>query len=202
MGGISSVNRTQIPFNKGTEQNGKIVVADMSSSYYDPTRMIAKTEGLKGDSTLYYNNIQFALMEREGLDLEIYSDLVNVITTIKGQEQTYEYGRRNISARLKDEVYNNVKYTQGIYASDYTYKKELYGSKNYKNTDELEIYATYYMKIYNASTSSAYLTELVNYYDSGYESIVTSAYSYKNQVGIVTWNTASKYARSKRISIM
>lgn len=165
----------------------------MSSSAFDPTRMKSSTGKLRGDDTLYYCNVDFALIEREQIDLEIYSDLSDVLVTIKGQEQTYTYGARDISSRVKDDKYKSIKYTQGIYQADYEYKKEIYKDKNFQNTDELEIYATYYMKIYNASNKQTQITELVNYYDQGYEKIVGAVYGYNGKSNVMTWNTNSKY---------
>ena len=193
--GTSTVNRTTAPFNKGTMQNGYVVFADMSSESYNPTRMQATTTNLAGDSTLYYNDINFALQERAQTNLEIYSDLANVITTIKGQDHTYSYAVRNLNSRNKDNSYLNTSYLQELYSSDYAYRQELYSNQNETliNINELEIYATYYMKIYNNSQTPIRITQLVNYYDQEYESIIASAYSYGDQNGAVSWNTNSKY---------
>lgn len=165
----------------------------MSDSAFDPTRMKSSTGELRGDDTLYYCNVDYALIEREQIDLEIYSDLSDVTVTIKGQEQTYTYRARDMSSRVKDDRYKSIKYTQGIYQADYEYRKDIYKDNNFQNTDELEIYATYYMKIYNASNNQAQITELVNYYDQGYEKIVGAVYGYNGKTDVMTWNTNSKY---------
>lgn len=163
----------------------------MSTVQYDPTRMHAKTGSLSGSTTVYNENINFAIIEREQIKLEIYSDLANVITTIKGKEETYAYGARN--NEIKNNNYNSITYTGEIYPSDYAYRKELYRGENLQNIEELEVYATYYIKIKNTSKAAVKITELVNYYNPEYSEITTSAYSYGNESGNVTWKANGTY---------
>ena len=146
---------------------------------------------------MHKNSVDYALMERDQISLEVYSDLVKVLTTIKGKQQEYTYGSRNIVARIKDDVYNNMRYEQELNYSDYAYRKQFYGDSEYHNIDELEVYATYNIKIYNTSNEEAKITELLHYYDQGYDQIISSEYSYNGQNGEVKWTSDSKYANAE-----
>lgn len=196
--GISQLNRNVAPFNKGTIENGYVTFADMSSTDYDLTKIQASTGNLL-ENILYAENINFALEEREGLMLEVYSDLLDITVQIKGQSQNYTYGARNIKDRTtKDDEYNSVNYTQTIYPSDYEYKKNIYGDKNFANIDELEVYVKYYIKIYNASNEPAQISELAHYYDANYE-YYTSVYRYGEKIENLSWSNSPKSAPAQEL---
>ncbi len=140
------------------------------------------------------SNVNLGLNARTTTDIAIKKDVQKATIEINGKQQTYEYDHRNndgnkdstwdIEVRLSDAYYEpnggHTTYTREIYPSDYDYKVSNYGdpAKYGKDkSDELEVYVTYRISVYNQSPSiHTKIDEIVEYYDNDYTYIPERSY--------------------------
>ena len=131
-----------------------------------------------GEGTEEIKYINLGLYERGKPDIALDQDIENVRLTINGYEHTYLYKNRflnageygdgfNVGVKFGFENrYNTITYSRPVYKSDIDYINEADRSK------ELKAYITYEIKMRNetsASSLSAQVNSLVDYFDSNYE---------------------------------
>ena len=127
------------------------------------------------------SNVNCGLIKREQPDISIVSDIEKVDVLMKGQQYTYTYGDRGIQGQdYKYQVSfsdsNSTLYRRPVNPSDVAYI-------NANNTEDLEVYVTYAMKVNNQSnTLIMEVPEIVNYYDANY-TLADSNWSEKSQNG-------------------
>lgn len=115
-------------------------------------------------------NINLGLVRKEQPDIALTSDINKVRVIMKGQEYTYYYNARGLTAP-SDELFDyKVKFT-GKYTTEY--RRPVNPSDiayiNYHNTEDLLVYVTYDIKVKNQSTTTPIeVGEIVNYYDANY----------------------------------
>lgn len=112
------------------------------------------------------SNINLGLVEREQPDVAITSDIAQVRVIMKGQQYTYIYGNRGITNPEKGLFEMKVKfgktYTRKVNPADIAYI-------NQQNSNEMEVYVTYNIKVKNHSnTLPVSINQIANYYDSRY----------------------------------
>lgn len=131
-----------------------------------------------GEGTEEIKYINLGLYERGKPDIALDQDIENVRLTINGYEHTYLYKNRflnageygdgfNVGVKFGFENrYNTITYSRPVYKSDIDYTNEANRSK------ELKAYITYEIKMRNetaASSLSAQVNSLVDYFDSNYD---------------------------------
>ena len=126
---------------------------------------------LKGEYKIYVwniNNMNLGLVHREQPDAAVVSDIEKVRVITKGNEYTYKYGNRGIDnegifdykVNFADKYMQT--YTRAVNPSDIAYS-------NYNNTNDIQVYVTYNIRIKNQSnTLTMKINNIVNYYDSDY----------------------------------
>ncbi len=119
--------------------------------------------------------INLGLYERERPDIALDQDINNIRLTVNGYEHTYLYNNRflnageygdgfNVGVKFGSENrYNTVTYSRPIYKSDYDYEDEEH------RENELKVYITYEIKMFNKATDlGAQVNSMVDYFDSNY----------------------------------
>lgn len=138
-------------------------------------------------------NINLGLVPREQPDVSIVTDVKEVRVIMKGQEYTYVYGNRGIDALTDYTVSfknNKGQYSRPINPADIAYV-------NYHSTHDLEVFVTYNIRVVNQSnTLYIKVPEIVNYYDSSYDTRNPDSNSggYKDGNTSEEWYTSSKYS--------
>lgn len=147
-------------------------------------------ENIRKTATTELENRNCGLMVREQVDLSVSSDVENVIFSVNGYTNTYQYGK---SSEYKDmnefrtavKVKKQSGYTRQLYSSDIVYDGQ----------DTAQMWITYKMVIHNNSdTVSTRVYELANYYDSRYE--IEASGTTKELTGDVTWSDKNQYGTS------
>ena len=126
-----------------------------------------------GKDTL--ENINLGLRQREMPDIAIYSDVQEVEANIKGYKHTYQYGQREKNKGTytdegnEDDVFDVTVKVGNKYGNE-SYSRQLYESDcKYRGDNELEIYVTYKVELYNESTNlTTQINSIVDYYDKKY----------------------------------
>ena len=119
----------------------------------------------------YIKDVNLGLVLREQPDIALTSDIYKVRVIMKGQEYTYYYNTRGITAPSEDLFDYKVKFS-GKYTQEY--RRPVNPSDvayvNYHDTEDLQVYVTYQITIKNQSTTLPIeVKEIVNYYDTQYD---------------------------------
>ena len=131
-------------------------------------------------------NMNLGLFEKEQPDLGLVSDIAKVDVIMKGQKYTYTNGNRGITSddygvNTKVSFGNNETYNRPVNPSDIAYVND-------NNTQDLEVYITYNIRVQNqSSTLYTQVKEIVNYYDSRLE--IVQSDNPKKQ-----WHDTSQYS--------
>ncbi len=191
----SGGNTVELSYTRDNQKHTSTIIRD--ESFYEQTKILARTEGNFSGTADYVKFINLGLIERPQVNLGIMTDVQKVDLTINGYNATYDYSQRdegtaiNIEAKAADisRVYN-----QAIYKSDYNYRITDYNEDGKPvRTDEeseLEVYITYKIKIKNYSSEQATVSELTSYYAQEYN-LVDSWYEKGSQSGSITWTEGS-----------
>ncbi len=121
----------------------------------------------RGSKTVRWEvyNINCGLVKREQPDIAIISDVSKVDVIMKGQQYTYKYGNRGIEgtgADYKVAFGDGTTYRRAVNPSDIAYI-----NKDGNNSEDLEVYVTYKMKVNNQSNTLVMNgAEIVNYFDA------------------------------------
>lgn len=120
--------------------------------------------------------LNLGVEERTMPDLFVLEDMQEVQISLNGYTHTYQYAQRfedpedyaggdpfNVSVRFASKYLENS-YSRDVYSSDIVY--------NQNNSDSLQIFVTYIVKITNESSVYTRLNTLANYYDERYENVV------------------------------
>ena len=173
-------------------------------------------DDIRKNSVIEIAGVNLGITLREQADLAVASDLNTVdIKVTKGAEtynNTYTYAKRDLDGDSIDNFGMDVKFGINSTAkTSYTdrglhlYTRRIYESDlAWANSDEskelMQIYVTYRIRVKNqASTLSAKVSELVNYYDARYtieESWVAD--NLGNKTANATWGT-SKYQNNAKM---
>lgn len=112
-------------------------------------------------------DIDCGLVKREQPDIAIVSDIGKVDVIMKGQQYTYKYGHRGLpdqGAEYKVSFSDGTVYRRPVNPSDVAYI-----NKEGNNSEDLEVYVTYNIKVNNQSnTLMMDACEIVNYFDANY----------------------------------
>lgn len=166
---------------------------------------IKTPEAIRREQIQELENINLGIEEREQPDLSVKKDLQSVKLTVNGRGQVYEYDKRftNLSESGGDgyEIgvkfgnrYGNMRYTRPIYKADAEFTSA-------DKDRELKVYLTYRIGIKNNSSNvQARVNQIVDYYDSRYEtdsiivgrSIDTNA-NITNQISFTKENYNNEY---------
>lgn len=188
----SGNNTVSLRYNKDSSKYTSTLIRD--DAFNNETKIKANTVPFHGTEP-YTKYINLGLMERAQINLGLMTDVKQVDLYINGKTTTYDYSQRDegtaidINAKVAD--INRV-YNQAIYKSDYNYRISDYTlpgtTAKPAQSNELEAYITYKIKVKNYSSVSGKVSELKTYYDSTYE-LVDSWYSKQvnGNDGKVTW---------------
>ena len=173
-------------------------------------------DDIRKNSVTEIAGVNLGITLREQADLAVASDLNTVdIKVTKGADtynNTYTYAKRDLDGDSIDNFGMDVKFGVGNTSktsySDrglhlYTrriYESDLAWAKSDESKELMQIYVTYRIRVKNqASTLSAKVSELVNYYDARYtieESWVAD--NLGNKTANATWGT-SKYQNNAKM---
>ena len=168
--------------------------------FINATKIQSHTVNFDGTAD-HTKHINLGLFERAQINLGLMTDVNSVDLTINGKNTTYDYSQRDektavdINAKIAD---SSRVYNQALYKSDYNFRISDYNneSKTVKVEDqskELEVYATYKIKVKNNSSKDASVSELKLYADKTYK-YLNSWYAREanGNNGEVTWAAGEK----------
>ncbi len=205
---------TALKYDKDEQKHTSTLIRDRArqegETFWQNTIIFATTGQFSGTNP-HVDYINLGLMERAQLNFGIMTDVEKAELTINGKTSTYEHNKRDegtaINIELKAENLNTV-YNQAIYKSDYTYRIDDYRQDklaegnitkdDLKNKEELEVYATYKIKVKNYSSKGGNITELVNHFTTDYK-IVDSWYQKGDATGKVEWTEAGSIEGYKTV---
>ena len=180
---------------------------------------------IRKNSVEEIGGLNLGVEERTMPDLFVLEDMKDVQISLNGYTHTYQYAQRfedpknyigdnvingdntlNVAVRFANKYIDNS-YSREVYSSDIVYNKN--------NSDSLQIFVTYIVKITNESSVYTRLNTLANYYDERYENIVvkddggniltTSPDSYNQnglrRINIQTNNYLLEPGKTKELSI-
>ena len=198
-------NKTRLQVTQPTEKEAYQIIASLGYAGYSLNNLWSSNCESKGLDTL--KGLNLGLIRREQPDLAISADIDSASIRVGDYENEYTYGKRSDyqNNEENDGFGVDVKFgtALGSYSSRglnlYTrrvYKSDLAYYYNNQDTDFMQMYVTYKIRIKNQSAKlTATVNELVDYYDRRYnveDSWVVDG-EQTTQIGASSWSKTSGY---------
>lgn len=176
------------------------------NAFYSESKIEAWTQGGFYGTAEYVKYINVGLVERAQVNLGLMTDVSKVDISINGSEATYDYDGRDektaVDLELKAKDLNRV-YNQAIYKSDYNYRITDYNQTGTtvkpSESNELQVYVTYKIKVKNYSSKDAKTSQLIAYFAPEYN-VVDSWYKKGNSEGKVSWVSTGEQNGYKKVT--